>query len=85
MNLKEGFVATVRPPAFLGHFSHDSAPRGVQVGHLEQIFAAVLGRPVIVVTVGGELVREAALRGLLFSALGELHGVALGESQFLVR
>ena len=82
VSLLEGFLAIVRSPAFLLHLSHDGAPRGVQVGHLEQIFTAVFGRPEAV-TVDRELWWEAARHSLLFSALSEFHGVALGKPQFL--
>ena len=77
-------VGHVRSSAFLHHVAYDGAPRGVQVGHLEQIFTTIFGRPEAL-AVGRELGREAALRSLLFSALGEFHGVALDKTQFLGR
>ena len=71
-----------RSSAFHLHASHDGAARGVQIGHLEQIFAAVFGRPEAA-TVGDELGWEAAALRLLLSGLRELHEVALLETQLL--
>ena len=75
----------VQPSVFLLQVSLYGASSRVQVCHLEQIFAAVFGRPEAVVTVGGELGRETAPISLLLSDLREFHGVALNETQFLGR